>query len=571
MSCDLNCAKGASLAVTKLHTASRLVMTAIALITLLAHSQTATASGKLRTVALSGDVFSEEEDGDHLVFSGLVGSFSSAVINNSGETAFEAAISTRSGLANASGIVQATSTNEYSAVAFANDPITDSSDSSTVGIALRDPTINDRGSVAFLSSEGLVVKDGGELTIASQSEDSDLIPGKRVASSSSTFFGPSLTENGQVASLALIYDDVPTSESDSGLLLSDPSSGTSEFVTRSGESISDLGGLTVRSVDHFAINNHGQVVLSAHVSETVDASVTRHTILRGGPTSLTTVVIEGAPFSALGPDVTISPEISLRPAFNDRGQTAFPASLLGGDFESVNNSALFTEGGGAAIELIARSGTRVTDGDRTITIRHIRDSSPLINSQGQVLFQASFEVDNAILSDPFGFFRHDPGAGLQLVFNPEDPLPNVEDGVTLFRSPARLSEFSINSRGQTAFFHRLSDGTSAIFAQDLAGELQLIARTGQLINVSDDPLNPQLRGITSLEFIGGTGNEDGRRSAFNDRGELVFSARFTDGTEGVFVSSLVAIPEPVSLAILCVALVCAVSSRSARLYSTASE
>ena len=38
--------------------------------------------------------------------------------------------------------------------------------------------------------------------------------------------------------------------------------------------------------------------------------------------------------------------------------------------------------------------------------------------------------------------------------------------------------------------------------------------------------------------------EDGRRSGFNDRGQLAFWAQFTDGTEGVFVTNLVAVPEP---------------------------
>ena len=37
-----------------------------------------------------------------------------------------------------------------------------------------------------------------------------------------------------------------------------------------------------------------------------------------------------------------------------------------------------------------------------------------------------------------------------------------------------------------------------------------------------------------------TGNSDGRASAFNNLGQLVFWARFTNGTQGVFVSSLVA-------------------------------
>jgi hypothetical protein len=37
--------------------------------------------------------------------------------------------------------------------------------------------------------------------------------------------------------------------------------------------------------------------------------------------------------------------------------------------------------------------------------------------------------------------------------------------------------------------------------------------------------------------------------AFNDRGQLAFGAGFTDGSSGIFISDLVAIPEPVSFAL----------------------
>jgi hypothetical protein len=61
--------------------------------------------------------------------------------------------------------------------------------------------------------------------------------------------------------------------------------------------------------------------------------------------------------------------------------------------------------------------------------------------------------------------------------------------------------------------------------------------------------------IYSLDFIGGTGNGDGRPSGFNNRGQLAFHARFTDDSRGIFVSNVVAIPEPNSLLLLALGLV----------------
>ncbi len=78
--------------------------------------------------------------------------------------------------------------------------------------------------------------------------------------------------------------------------------------------------------------------------------------------------------------------------------------------------------------------------------------------------------------------------------------------------------------------------------------MTLIAREGDLLDVEDGP-GTDFRTISRLLFFdfSNTGNGDGRASSFNDLGQLVFSASFTDGTQGIFVSDLVAIPEPTSV------------------------
>ncbi len=74
----------------------------------------------------------------------------------------------------------------------------------------------------------------------------------------------------------------------------------------------------------------------------------------------------------------------------------------------------------------------------------------------------------------------------------------------------------------------------------------LVAREGDLLDIDDGP-STDFRTIDFLDFFADTGNGDGRRSGFNDLGQLAFLASFTDGTSGIFVSDLVAIPEPTSL------------------------
>jgi hypothetical protein len=79
--------------------------------------------------------------------------------------------------------------------------------------------------------------------------------------------------------------------------------------------------------------------------------------------------------------------------------------------------------------------------------------------------------------------------------------------------------------------------------------LELLVRTGQQFEVAPG----DIRTIQQLGFYGGSGNEDGARSGFNDFDQLAFSASFTDGTSGVFVANLGTIPEPASAALVLVA------------------
>ena len=111
-----------------------------------------------------------------------------------------------------------------------------------------------------------------------------------------------------------------------------------------------------------------------------------------------------------------------------------------------------------------------------------------------------------------------------------------------FQSYSFGPELAINDNDLVAFVADIAPGTlgsEALYALDIEGNLQLIAKGGDTIDVSNDPQNPDLRTIGDLFF---TGN-----GAMNTHGQIVFSATIsgTNGTEmGVFVSNEVAVPIP---------------------------
>jgi hypothetical protein len=84
-----------------------------------------------------------------------------------------------------------------------------------------------------------------------------------------------------------------------------------------------------------------------------------------------------------------------------------------------------------------------------------------------------------------------------------------------------------------------------LWGSDRRGELQLLARAGDLV-----PVGPgDLRRIAALGFSSGSGGEDGRPRGLNDDGLVAFRVRFTDGTSAVLVSDALAVPEPHAIAL----------------------
>jgi hypothetical protein len=75
-----------------------------------------------------------------------------------------------------------------------------------------------------------------------------------------------------------------------------------------------------------------------------------------------------------------------------------------------------------------------------------------------------------------------------------------------------------------------------IWASDLSGELQLIVREGDQLEASPG----DWRTISALGGVVSVGDRVGRARVFNDSGQLGFSATFTDGSWGMFVSDAVA-------------------------------
>ncbi len=125
---------------------------------------------------------------------------------------------------------------------------------------------------------------------------------------------------------------------------------------------------------------------------------------------------------------------------------------------------------------------------------------------------------------------------LRKVMRESDPVPasaGVDyDGLT-FQAPIN---FWTNSSGRLAFFVNLNDFTRSLWIEQVDGTLRPIVKEFAMFDVRGD--GSDMRLVSSLIMVANNSNSsDGRRSAFNNDGDVTFRLKFADGTEGIFTTA----------------------------------
>lgn len=144
---------------------------------------------------------------------------------------------------------------------------------------------------------------------------------------------------------------------------------------------------------------------------------------------------------------------------------------------------------------------------------------------------------------------------MHLVTRTGEHAPGTPAGVQF----SDLGAPTLNAAGQVAFTASVagiginSTNDFGIWVQQRDGTLRSLIREGDLIDVDNGP-GVDLRTVSFLDaqnFFPQSGNEDGGPSMFNDSGQLVFAATFSDGLSGVFRSDVgAAVPESNTLVMM---------------------
>lgn len=288
------------------------------------------------------------------------------------------------------------------------------------------------------------------------------------------------------------------------------------------------------SIDSLDFNNVGEIVFS-------QGSVPGVFKTSGG---VTTSVITGA--SSLG-DVGFAAEAFFFPKINDAGAIAFEAVNFGGD----SDQGLYLVEGGA-ISVIAESPDFDIfrfdlNNNNQVAFASLSSLAP----DGDGIFISEGGAAPTVLPDPLGFgtvegptlndsgtvafdvlFNNAEGDPVQGIFtqNGESLELIVDDSGELMG----LGRPAVNNKGAVAFTAGFDAGGSALFSATASSMTRVIG-TG-------DRLFGQL--VTSAGLTQQTG--------LNNEGQIVFTASFADGSQGIFRadpegSPVQSVPEPTSL------------------------
>lgn len=452
------------------------------------------------------------------------------------------------------------------------------------------PVLNDSGRVAFyagLNGTGVVTANGagiwseglGSLSLVARSGSQ--APGLPAGVNYGVLHTPLFNNAGHVAFRA-------GATSGSQGIWSDRA-GSVGIVVHSSSQLPDTPiGYSLGSFDSFAFNNASQVAIWAFLNPNDTG------IWSEGPGSLTRIAISRTQ-SPGQPNGVMFPLLS-SPVLNDLGQNAFsgggiwsdaygtleriagvetqppgvPSGVNYAGFGSplINNNhqiaftATLNNSGGYGIwaatpgnlSLVVRTETQapgLPDGTKFTGLGLMA-----LNNVGQIAIKASFS--QALDTWNQGIWVSGPN-GVDLIAHSGDQAPELPPGVVFHTFSTTNDQFitrqPLNDAGQIAFGANL-DGNGiddsnnfGLWATDPAGTLRLIVRTGDLLEV----VPGEFRTISGLKAGG-----------FNNIGQVAFRATFTDGSQGLFVSSIAAIPEPTSMCLLILGTVGGVSHRFRR-------
>lgn len=229
----------------------------------------------------------------------------------------------------------------------------------------------------------------------------------------------------------------------------------------------------------------------------------------------------------------------LEPGFNNHAAVAFRATLSGSGVTAQNDKGLWLDQPGSP-HLVARAGDASPETSGALFADFSR---PLVNGNNVVAFSGRLAGASVTTENDSGAWVENAGL-LQLIAREGDAAPGID---ALFGETLEI--YAMNAIGQTILESTLMGAMvtpandHALWVHDQSGDLRLVLREGDTVEVQ--PGDFRIVSGYVLTFLR-SGGQDGKKEILNDAGQLVLTLAFTDGSSGIFITT---VPEPSSLAL----------------------
>lgn len=301
-----------------------------------------------------------------------------------------------------------------------------------------------------------------------------------------------LTANGRLAFGALLAPGVGVDASNDSVIVERMANGMIGYVAREGDAIPGMPGQTFKSLDVSAFVQAGGI------------------------------------------------------SINSAGDVAF-GEIDGADVPQSGVSRLWRRRASGQMDLLAARSTAIGPGAPIGLVGTFSAlEAPAISSAGTVVFAGT--VNTPTGTQVSGLWVCEAGTGTPRLILRSDVAdtgrspPGLPGALFSTELPPR-GTYRINARGQIIFRWKLQEGpggiaatgTDGLWAYDPALWLVGVARAGDVVQLAPS-VSATVRSIG--DFLGPSGNDDGRIRDLNDLGEAAYTVQFSDTSGALLVSQL---------------------------------
>ncbi len=323
-------------------------------------------------------------------------------------------------------------------------------------------------------------------------------------------------------------------------------SGTLQLAAREGEQVAGMpAGVTFFEIRNPSLNKAGNLAFSAAIKEPDPLSPAKEAVMVGTLGAFMPIVREGDAVPGTQAGVTFD-HFQL-PFVDDAGRVLFQAELVGADVDDTNSEGIWRNSAGTTT-LIARTGSQAPSMPAGVNFASL--SIPTKTAAGGFAFNADLAGPGIDAMNNSGIWSGTPD-DLNLVVQKGDQASGLHPG-NEFTFVSLLAQ---TQDGRVAFHGRFpgvlpnTGPNHGIWAEDAHGNIVSIVKSGDVLEVAPG----DFRTVSTVAF-----------GDMNERGQITFRAQFgsfSDVTNGIFVSNLVAIPEPTSLAVIAIGFLAIVVTR----------